>query len=45
MTSSKLQEHTLGSLAFPEFTETAKARGKWVGLIYNLRATPQISNR
>lgn len=45
MISSSLQEHTLGSLAFPAFTETAKSRGKRVGLIYNLRATPQISNR
>jgi hypothetical protein len=45
MTSTRLQEHTLSSIIFPAYTETAKARGKSVGLIYNLRATPQISNR
>jgi hypothetical protein len=45
MTSTKLQEKTLSSVAFPAFTATAKPRGKKVGLIYNLRATPQISNR
>ena len=45
MMSTKLQEHNLSSIAFPAFTETAKPRGKKVGLIYNLQATPQISNR